>query len=233
MTARQQSARTDDRSAAGTPAYRRRSMWLDLIDDPLEPRAALPGPLDVDVAIVGGGFTGLWTAYYLAKADPKLRVAVLEKEIVGFGASGRNGGWISPFFPALAGDHRQARTVARQALAMQRAMFDTVDEIGAVCAAEGIDARYHKGGVLNLATGTEQVERVRDERRLLPRLGRGRGRGHVARRRRGARAHQRSPAVSAPCTSSTAPASIRRAWCAGWRAWSRSSAWRSTSRRRC
>ena len=129
---------------------------------PADPRAALPGPLDVDVAIVGGGFTGLWTAYYLAKADPKLRIAVLEKEVVGFGASGRNGGWISPFFPA------PLETIAKndgrdKALAMQRAMFDTVDEIGAVCAAEGIDARYHKGGVLNLATGTEQLARVRDD----------------------------------------------------------------------
>jgi len=151
-----------DQNAGSEARYRRRSMWLDLIDEPLQPRAALPGPLDVDVAIVGGGFTGLWTAYYLAKADPSLRIAVLEKDIVGFGASGRNGGWISPFFPAsletIAKYHGRA-----QAIAMQRAMFDTVDQIGAVCAAEGIDARYHKGGVLNLATGTEQVERVRQE----------------------------------------------------------------------
>jgi hypothetical protein len=137
-------------------------MWLDLIDDPLEPRAALPGPLDVDVAIVGGGFTGLWTAYYLAKADPSLRIVVLEKDIVGFGASGRNGGWVSPFFPASL-ETIEKHHGREQAVAMQRAMFDTVDEIGAVCAAEGIDARYHKGGVLNLATGTEQVERVREE----------------------------------------------------------------------
>jgi len=151
-----------DQNAGSEARYRRRSMWLDLIDEPLEPRAALPGPLDVDVAIVGGGFTGLWTAYYLAKADPGLRIAVLEKDIVGFGASGRNGGWVSPFFPAsletIEKHHGRA-----QAIAMQRAMFDTVDEIGAVCAAEGIDARYNKGGVLNLATGTEQVERVREE----------------------------------------------------------------------
>ena len=59
---------------------------------------ALEGPLDVDVAIVGAGYTGLWTAYYLKKADPHLRVAVLEREIAGFGASGRNGGWCSSFF---------------------------------------------------------------------------------------------------------------------------------------
>jgi glycine/D-amino acid oxidase-like deaminating enzyme len=153
---------TSASGVANATHYRRRSMWLDLIDESLEPRPALPGSLDVDVAIVGAGFTGLWTAYYLAKTDPHLGIAILEKEIAGFGASGRNGGWISPFFPA------SLETIAKhhgreQAIAMQRAMFDTVDHIGAVCAAEGIEARYHKGGVLNLATGTEQVERVREE----------------------------------------------------------------------
>lgn len=150
---------TKERTDAG---YRRRSMWLDLLPEPLEPRPALPGPMDVDVAIVGGGFTGLWTAYYLAKADPSLRIAVLEKEIAGFGASGRNGGWVSPFFPAplerIAAAHgRDAAT------AMQQAMFGTVDEIGQICAAEGIDARFTKGGVLMLATGPEQIERVHAE----------------------------------------------------------------------
>ena len=54
----------------------------------LEPGPPLPGNRDVDVAIVGAGFTGLWTAYYLAQADPGLRIAICEKEIAGFGASG-------------------------------------------------------------------------------------------------------------------------------------------------
>ena len=63
-------------------------------------RPPLAGDLDVDVAIVGAGFTGLWTAYYLAEADPSLRIVVLEAEIAGFGASGRNGGWCSALFPA-------------------------------------------------------------------------------------------------------------------------------------
>ena len=74
-------------------------MWLDTVDEPLQPRDPLPGSIDVDVAIVGAGYTALWTAYYLAKADPSLRIVLLEKEIAGFGASGRNGGWVSPFFP--------------------------------------------------------------------------------------------------------------------------------------
>ena len=142
--------------------YRRRSMWLDTIEEPLVPRPALPGPLDVDVAIVGAGFTGLWSAYYLAKADPTLRIAVLEKEIAGFGASGRNGGWVSPFFPAPL--ETMAKTHGRDgAIAMLRAMFATVDEIGRASAEEGIDARFHKGGVLALANGPEQVARVKEE----------------------------------------------------------------------
>lgn len=142
--------------------YRRRSMWLDLIDEPLQPREPLPGSLDCDVAIVGGGYTALWTAYYLAKLDPSLRIVLVEKEIAGFGASGRNGGWVSPFFPA------SLETIAKKrgrqsAVDMQRAMFDTVDEIGRVTAAEGIAARFHKGGVLNLANGPEQLQRVMAE----------------------------------------------------------------------
>ena len=75
--------------------YRSRSFWLDTLGDPYEPRPALPGDITADVAIVGAGYTGLWTAYYLTEADPWLRVVILEAEIAGFGASGRNGGWCS------------------------------------------------------------------------------------------------------------------------------------------
>ena len=82
--------------------YRSLSYWHETCNDPLDPRPALPGSLDVDVAIVGGGFTGLWTAYYLTQRDPGLSVAVLEKDIAGFGASGRNGGWLSALFPSVA-----------------------------------------------------------------------------------------------------------------------------------
>src|SRR5215467_7960792 len=71
------------------------SYWHDSLEagDRLEPREPLPGPRDADVAIVGAGFSGLWTAYYLLRTDPSLRVVVLERETAGFGASGRNGGW--------------------------------------------------------------------------------------------------------------------------------------------
>jgi len=79
--------------------YRSLSLWFDQLDEPLQPRPGLRGDTTVDVAIVGGGFTGLWTAYYLQASDPSLRIAVLESEIAGFGASGRNGGWCSALYP--------------------------------------------------------------------------------------------------------------------------------------
>lgn len=75
------------------------SLWHATLDEPLDPRPSLPGDTDADVVVVGAGLTGLWTAYYLARADPTLRVVVLEQEIAGFGASGRNGGWCSALFP--------------------------------------------------------------------------------------------------------------------------------------
>jgi len=145
-----------------TRDYRALSLWLDGLAGTLTPRPPLPGPIDVDVAVMGAGYTGLWTAYYLKKADPALRIAVLEKEIAGFGASGRNGGWCSSFFAASPG------TIAAEfgreaAVAMQRAMFATVDEVGRVVADEGIDARYHKGGALTFATSEAQLSRLHEE----------------------------------------------------------------------
>jgi glycine/D-amino acid oxidase-like deaminating enzyme len=145
-------------------AYRSLSLWHDTAGEPLEPRAALPGDLDVDVAIVGAGFTGLWTAYYLTSADPGLRVAVLERDIAGFGASGRNGGWCSALFPA--GSARLARVAGRAAaVAMRRALQATVDEVGRVVAAEGIDCHFAKGGTVLLARTTQQLDRARAEAR--------------------------------------------------------------------
>ncbi len=116
----------------------------------------------VDVAIVGGGLTGLWTAYYLAKADPSLRIAVLEKALCGYGASGRNGGWLTA---AMAGSpERYARTHGRDAVvALAEEMKGSVDEVIAVAAAEGVDADIVKGGELTVACSPAQDERLRAE----------------------------------------------------------------------
>ena len=141
--------------------YRSRSMWLDGVPGELAPRASLPGPIDLDVAVVGAGYTGLWTAYYLKKADPTLRVAVLEKEIAGFGASGRNGGWCHTTFPGSR--ERAAKTHGRQAVIdQQRALHATVPEIARVLAKEHIEARFHIGGQLDLAISPMQLLRARE-----------------------------------------------------------------------
>ncbi len=141
--------------------YRSCSLWLDGVPGELTPRPALPGPLDVDVAIVGAGFTGLWTAYYLKKADPHLRVAVLEREIAGFGASGRNGGWCHTTFPGSR--EAAAKTHGRQAVIdQQRALHATVYEIARVVDEEAIEARFHLGGQLDLATTPVQLLRAHE-----------------------------------------------------------------------
>jgi len=142
------------------------SFWLDSLvgsgADDLAPRSALPGDVAVDVAIVGGGLTGLWTAYYLLKRDRALRVAVIEKHIAGFGASGRNGGWCSALFPAST-TALERRHGLDAALAMRRAMIDTVDEVGRVTDAEGIDCDYVKAGTIGYARSRPQLERARSE----------------------------------------------------------------------
>jgi glycine/D-amino acid oxidase-like deaminating enzyme len=146
----------------GAGPYRRLSLWWGGLEGPVIPRPSLPGRLDVDVAIVGGGYTGLWTARSLALAQPDLRVAVLEREVAGFGASGRNGGWCSALFAAS--DERLRREHgASAAAALRRAMADTVDEVGRAASAEGIDCRFAKGGTVVAARNPAQVVRARHE----------------------------------------------------------------------
>ncbi|MGI8668057.1 MAG: NAD(P)/FAD-dependent oxidoreductase, partial [Jatrophihabitans sp.] len=115
-----------------------------------------------DVAIVGAGYTGLWTAYYLRLADPGLRIAILEAEVAGFGASGRNGGWCSALFPvslaALSREHGRD-----QAVRQYRAMQATVHEVGRVIQAESLAADWAAGGTISLARNPAQLARARAE----------------------------------------------------------------------
>lgn len=138
------------------------SLWHDTAGEVRPPRAALPGPATYDVAIVGAGFTGLWTAYYLRRADPSLRIAVLEAEVAGFGASGRNGGWCSALFPTPWRTLVESSS-AGEARRLHRAMAATVVEVGRVADAEGIDAHYRRGGTVTLARSAPQLARLRAE----------------------------------------------------------------------
>ena len=137
-------------------------MWHETAGDDWTPRPALPGDTDVDVAVVGAGLTGLWTAHYLSEADPSLRIAVLEAEVAGYGASGRNGGWCSALFPASLA--KLTRLADREAaLGQHRAMRETVEEVARATAAEGIDAHVVKGGTISLARNPAQLRRARAE----------------------------------------------------------------------
>ena len=127
------------------------SLWHETTPTDWTPRTPLEGDAEADVAIVGAGYTGLWTAYYLSQADPALKVVVLEAEVAGFGASGRNGGWCSALFPTSLGEAQDA------------AMRASVDEVQRVALAEGIDCHFAKGGTVVLARNKAQLARARAE----------------------------------------------------------------------
>jgi glycine/D-amino acid oxidase-like deaminating enzyme len=138
------------------------SLWWSSLEEPVTPRATLQRHLDVDVAIVGGGFTGLWTARELLRRDSMLRIAVLEKEVCGFGASGRNGGWASGLFPMS-----NASVIRRYGQAsfdhQRRVLQEAVVELGASARNDGIDARYVRGGTMTFARSEIQVARLTEE----------------------------------------------------------------------
>jgi glycine/D-amino acid oxidase-like deaminating enzyme len=131
------------------------ALWFE----PTPARPLLDNDVQADVAIVGAGYTGLWTAYYLLKAQPSLRVVIVEREHVGFGASGRNGGWASAIFPISLKQVSRFSSHA-DALRLQVAMNETVDEIGRVVTAEGIQADYAKQGFISLARTPAQATRA-------------------------------------------------------------------------
>ena len=138
------------------PAWRTISLWMDQLDEPLKARAALEQDLDVDVAIIGAGYTGLWTAYYLKRQAPGLNIAIIEAQTAGFGASGRNGGWL---MGNLLGEDR---LLAQLSPEQRRASYDLLhsipDEVEIVLEREGIDCDFRKGGVLYCAARYPEQE---------------------------------------------------------------------------
>ncbi len=122
------------------------------------------------MAIVGAGYTGLWTAHYLSSLDPSLRIVVLENAVAGFGASGRNGGWCSALFATsysrIAKEH--GLPAAR---AMHEAMCHAVDEVGAASDALGIDCHFAKGGTVAVARCEAHLARAGHELAAARELG--------------------------------------------------------------
>jgi glycine/D-amino acid oxidase-like deaminating enzyme len=136
------------------------SFWFDELADKTPSRQPLAADLQVDAVIIGAGYTGLWAAYYLQQQQPNLNIAIVEAEVVGFGASGRNGGW-------LMGEIEGQRDYLEPLPPTQRqagydAIYDTVDEVGRVCIKEQIDCDYHKGGTVYAAARyQEQLTRLK------------------------------------------------------------------------
>lgn len=140
--------------------YSKLSFWHDSLPGSVDQRPALPGGRDCDVAIIGAGFTGLWTAYHLARIDPSLRIVVLERDVAGFGASGRNGGWALGEYGVSPMDIARASS-PESAVRQMRALYDAVDDIGRVATAEGIDCHYAKGGSISWARNRAQLSRLK------------------------------------------------------------------------
>ncbi|GAA2173552.1 FAD-dependent oxidoreductase [Agrococcus versicolor] len=137
------------------------SHWARVTPRPaLRTAAALPR--EVDLVVVGGGLTGLWLAYYALVDDPTTRVLVVEAERVGYGGSGRNGGWLSPLLPGNRAVYE--RTSGLDAVrAFQRSMLGAIDETLEVAAREGIDAGAIRGGQLRIATTPAGLGRLEAE----------------------------------------------------------------------
>ncbi|QYY80579.1 MULTISPECIES: NAD(P)/FAD-dependent oxidoreductase [Pseudomonas] len=136
--------------------WRNISLWMDQLEEPLVGRPSLERDLDVNVVIIGAGYTGLWTAYYLKRQAPELKIAIIEAQTAGFGASGRNGGWL---MGNLLGENR---LLAGLSFEQRRASFDLLhgipDEVAQVIEREGIDCDYRKGGVLYCAARYPEQE---------------------------------------------------------------------------
>ena len=125
------------------------------------------GPFDV--AIVGAGYTGLWTGIYLLRQKPELKVAIFEAEVAGFGASGRNGGWCSALFP-WAADQLADRFGESAAKTLRKAMVDTVDEVGRITAELGIDCDFEKAGTHYLVRSKAQEAKANHELEVAARF---------------------------------------------------------------
>ncbi len=133
------------------------NLWWSLVDHPV----FKPGELDRpwDVVIVGGGFSGLWTAHHLKESEPTLRIAVLEKDHVGAGASGRNGGWVSALYPIE--DHKLIKHSSAQSIHELHAhLRKTIDDIGDFADKFGSSCGFTKGGTLVVARNEGQLKRL-------------------------------------------------------------------------
>ena len=148
-------------------SYRGLSLWHDTAGEEFVPRPPLDGDVEVDVAIVGAGFTGLWAAYHLMKIDSSLKIAVVESQIAGFGASGRNGGWASTLYP-VSNSRLAVEAGPNAPAAIRAALLESLDGIERFCLENAVDANFVRGGRISVARTKMQfrglTEQVKDDR---------------------------------------------------------------------
>ena len=148
-----------------------RSLWLKeaLESDRSETSAPIRGKVRADVCIVGGGFTGLWAAIHLADQEPSLTVALVEADVCGSGASGRNGGFVMSWWSKFGSLVKACGVEGATRLA--QASADAVREIGEFCDRHDIDVAYHHRGWLWAATSNAQLNAWDTTLGKLDRLG--------------------------------------------------------------
>jgi glycine/D-amino acid oxidase-like deaminating enzyme len=156
---------------APIPPSRGISYWLReaLAADPGEPCPPLQGDTTADVVILGGGYTGLWTAWFLAERAPGIDVVVLERDVCGSGASGRNGGFVGAWWDEI--DGLAERYGDEAAVAACRASAESVAAIGEWCRKHGVDAWYRPARYLEVASSPAQDGALRSAVAACRRLG--------------------------------------------------------------
>jgi glycine/D-amino acid oxidase-like deaminating enzyme len=152
----------------GSENFKQKSYWMTTRD--YAPGDPLQGDIDVDVAIVGGGFTGLSSAYHIKKAEPNLKVALLESAVLGFGASGRNGGFNMTLF-GLTLSITALRFSKQKAKEAHHYMERAVDYLRDLVAELGLDCDYEHPGFLRVATSEKYKKRILHEIELAHKLG--------------------------------------------------------------
>ena len=150
------------------PPVKHQIYWRDT--ESVEIGPPLRGDVRADVCIVGGGYTGLWTAYFLKQADPSLEIHIVEADYAGAGASGHNDGFVTPTIGHSLGALVHAFGAERSKVAyavVGRSML----EVDRFCRKHGVDAELEPNGYYQVATSAGQVGRLRADLELAERLG--------------------------------------------------------------
>ncbi|MBI5552857.1 MAG: FAD-dependent oxidoreductase [Desulfobacterales bacterium] len=152
--------------------YRSKSWWLESLPAPITPNPNLQGTQTADVTIIGGGYTGLSAGYHLKQLNPGLEVRLIESDVCGYGASGRNGGFSMTLFGLTKGI-TQFRFDDRKARAAHLYMENAVDYLHEVITQNGIDCDYERSGYLLVGNSPAQVRRIEHDFKIMAQWGLG------------------------------------------------------------